>query len=136
MVDVHTPEQRSRNMAAIKSRNTKPELIVRKIAHSLGYRFRLHRKDISGKPDLVFPRLKKVIFVHGCYWHMHNCKYGSVIPKTNAAFWKNKRESNVARDLRNMQSVEKFGWEPLVVWECQTRQIIQLSKTLSSFLDM
>ena len=84
-------------MAAIKGRNTKPELAVRRLVHAMGYRFRLHRKDLPGKPDLVLPRLGKVIFVHGCFWHMHSCRYGQVTPKTNAEFWQAKRDGNRAQ---------------------------------------
>ncbi|MGW8289213.1 MAG: very short patch repair endonuclease [Candidatus Bathyarchaeia archaeon] len=134
MADVHTPEQRSRNMTAIRSKNTKPELIVRKVAHSLGFRYRLHRKDLPGKPDLVFPRRKKVIFVNGCYWHLHTCKYGKVQPQTNANFWQMKRESNVARDKKNTTSLKRIGWEVLTIWECETKDILNLKEKLNSFL--
>src|SRR5688572_12051601 len=98
MSDVHTPEQRSRNMSAIQSKDTKPEMIVRRLLHTNGYRYRLHDKRLPGRPDLVFPSRKKVIFVHGCYWHMHDCKYGRVKPKSNSEFWSAKRNSNVSRD--------------------------------------
>ena len=134
MTDVHTPEQRSRNMAAIRSNNTKPEMIVRKVAHSLGFRFRLHRKNLPGKPDLVFPRSRKVILVHGCYWHMHNCKYGKVKPKTNTDFWQAKRESNVKRDRKVLRQLKKLGWMYLVIWECQIKNVAQLKETVSAFL--
>jgi DNA mismatch endonuclease (patch repair protein) len=87
MPDVHTPEQRSFNMSRIKNRNTRPEMKVRSLVHRMGYRFRLHRKDLPGKPDLVFPSRHKVLFVHGCFFHMHDCPYGRVVPKTNAEFW-------------------------------------------------
>ena len=86
MVDVHTPEQRSFNMSRIRGRDTKPEMIVRSIVHQMGYRFRLHRKDLPGKPDLVLPGRRKIIFVHGCFWHMHRCRYGRVVPRTNTDF--------------------------------------------------
>jgi DNA mismatch endonuclease (patch repair protein) len=92
-------------MAAIKSKNTKPEMLIRSLIHSMGYRYRLHRKDLPGKPDLVFPKFGKIILVHGCYWHMHNCRYGRVVPKTNAKFWKAKRESNKERDKKNRREV-------------------------------
>src|SRR4051812_45554623 len=100
MADVHTPEQRSRNMANIRGAHTRPEMKVRSLLHRMGFRFRLHVKKLSGRPDLVFPRLRKVIFVHGCFWHMHRCKYGRVKPMTNAHFWETKRQSNVLRDKR------------------------------------
>lgn len=134
MVDVLTPEQRHRNMAAIKSKDTKPELIVRRLVHSLGYRYCLHRKDLPGKPDLVLPRHGKVIFVHGCYWHMHSCKYGRVQPKTNAMFWQKKRQSNVDRDKRDVRKLRRLGWKPLVVWECQTRDLSKLRSRIERFL--
>lgn len=134
MSDVHTKEQRSRNMAAIRSKNTKPEMIVRKIAHSLGFRYRLHRRDLPGKPDLVFPRSKKIIFVHGCFWHMHSCQYGNVIPKTNTAFWRRKRTSNVERDRRNKLDLKKLGWQILVIWECQTKNVTSLQTRIHDFL--
>lgn len=134
MVDVLTPEQRHRNMAAIKSKDTKPELIVRRLVHGLGYRFRLHRKDLPGKPDLVLPRHGKVIFVHGCYWHMHSCKYGRVKPKTNAKFWQKKRQSNVDRDKKDVRKLRRLGWKPLVVWECQTRDLSKLQSRIERFL--
>src|SRR5688500_201263 len=119
-MDVHTPEQRSRNMAAIRGKDTKPEMVVRRVAHRLGFRYRLHRRDLPGAPDLVFPRLRKIINVHGCYWHMHACPYGRVVAKTNAEFWRNKRRGNVVRDRRNERELRRLGWEVLTLWECET----------------
>ena len=121
MADVHTSRQRSYNMSRIRSRDTKPEMIVRSLVHQMGFRFRLHRRDLAGKPDLVLPRHHKVIFVHGCFWHMHQCRYGRVTPKTNAEFWQTKRTQNVVRDRRNLRSLRRDGWQVLVVWECWTR---------------
>ena len=135
MADVHTPAQRSFNMSRIKNRNTKPEKIVRSIAYNLGYRYRLHRKDLPGKPDLVFSGRRKVIFVHGCFFHMHACRYGSVIPKTNAEFWAKKRLSNVERDKRNITELENNGWQVLTIWECQTKKPSELPELLKKFLD-
>jgi len=135
MTDVHTPEQRSRNMAAIRSKNTKPEMIVRRLIHSMGFRYRLHRKDLPGKPDLVFPKRHKVIFVHGCYWHMHNCRYGKVRPKTNEDFWAKKRESNKKRDIKNRKELKAMGWEALILWECQIRNPDRLRLKIRTFLD-
>ena len=132
--DVHTSEQRSRNMSAIRSKDTKPELIVRRMVHRLGFRFRLHRRDLPGSPDLVFPRLKKIIFVHGCYWHMHRCRLGRVTPKTNAKFWRSKRTGNVERDRRNIAALRASGWSVLIVWECQTRTVVSLSASIGHFL--
>jgi len=122
MADVHTPAQRSYNMSRIQGRDTKPERIVRSIVHQMGCRFRLHRKDLPGKPDLVLPGRNKIIFVHGCFWHMHRCRYGRVTPKTNAEFWQAKREATVERDRRNRRDLRAEGWEVLTVWECWTKK--------------
>jgi len=137
MTDVLTPEQRRKCMASIKGRDTKPEMIVRKKVHALGFRYSLHRNDLPGKPDLVFSRFKKVIFVHGCFWHKHRCRYGRVKPKTNAAFWSSKRESNRLRDLKKRKILKKIGWGTLIVWECWTkdrRKLGQLDDKLKLFL--
>ena len=116
-------DQRSRNMAAIKSKNTKPEIAVRKMLHALGYRFRLHRKDLPGSPDIVLPKYKTVIFVHGCFWHRHeNCKYAST-PKTRKEFWENKFKSNVKRDEEIQQKIKKIDWRSIIIWECETKNI-------------
>jgi len=122
MADVHTPEKRSRNMAAIKATNTKPEMFVRRLVHRMGFRFRLHRKDLPGKPDLVFPRLGKIILVHGCFWHLHDCPNGQVKPDQNSDFWQKKRSLNAERDKRNLQTLRRAGWKVLVVWECQLKK--------------
>jgi DNA mismatch endonuclease, patch repair protein len=122
MTDVLTPEQRHRNMSRIRSGDTRPELAVRSMVHRLGYRFRLHVPDLPGRPDLVLPRHSKVIFVHGCYWHMHRCRYGSVVPKTNRVFWQRKRKGNVQRDRRQIAVLRRRGWKVLVIWECWTRK--------------
>lgn len=121
MADVHTPEQRSRNMAAIKGGDTKPEMRVRSVLHALGYRFRLHRKDLPGKPDIALPKYRTVIFVHGCFWHCHDCRYGSVVPAKNAEFWAAKRAGNVARDAKQKAALEADGWKVITLWECETR---------------
>jgi DNA mismatch endonuclease (patch repair protein) len=134
MTDVHTPEQRSRNMSAIRGADTKPERIVRSLAHAMGYRFRLHRRDLPGKPDLVFPARHKVILVHGCFWHVHDCPHGRVKPATNAGFWANKRSGNAARDQRNLKALETAGWSVLVIWECETRSPEPLERKLREFL--
>lgn len=134
MTDVHTPAQRSFNMSRIRNRNTRPEMVVRSLVHRMGYRYRLHRKDLPGKPDLVFPSRRKIIFVHGCFFHMHDCRYGNVTPKQNAEFWRVKRLSNVKRDRLNVAALEQAGWKVLVVWECQTRTPEQLGPMLRNFL--
>jgi len=135
MVDVHTPEQRSRNMSAIRGRNTKPELVVRSLVHRMGFRYRLHRKDLPGKPDLVFPALRRVVFVHGCFWHMHDCPYGRVRPATRAEFWSEKRGGNVERDRRHAADLIEAGWRALVIWECETRDPQMLAARLREFLE-
>lgn len=134
MTDVLTPAQRSFNMSRIRSRNTRPEMIVRSIVHRLGYRFRLHKRDLPGKPDIVLVRHRKIIEVHGCFFHMHDCRYGSVVPATNANFWKQKRLSNVQRDEQNFRALTSSGWDVLVVWECETKQLKKLEKTIDRFV--
>lgn len=121
-------------MSAIRGKDTKPEMIVRRIAHRLGFRFRLHRRHLPGVPDLVFPRLRRIINVHGCYWHMHTCRWGCVTPKTNAEFWQTKRKGNVERDKRNLRELARLGWKVLTVWECETRDTERLTARLQRFL--
>ena len=114
-------EQRSRNMSAIKSKNTKPEITVRKLLHSMGYRFRLHKKDLPGSPDIVLPKYKTVIFVHGCFWHRHqNCKYASN-PKTRREFWEKKFKENIERDKKTQEKLKNLGWKTNIVWECEVK---------------
>lgn len=134
MSDVLTPEQRRRCMAAIRSKDTKPELIVRSIAHGLGYRFRLQRRDLPGRPDLVFTGRRKVVFVHGCFWHQHpGCRFATR-PTTRAAFWAAKLDGNRERDARVQQQLEQLGWAVLVVWECETRKPEAVGARLAAFL--
>lgn len=134
MTDVLTPEQRKYNMSRIRYKDTRPEMIVRSIVHRTGFRYKLHNSSLPGKPDLVLTRHKKIIFVHGCFWHMHKCKYGRVKPRTNAEFWENKRLGNVKRDRKNIQELKKDGWQVLIVWECWTKNLPLLAKKLSAFL--
>ena len=116
-----TSEARSRNMAAIKSKNTKPEIEVRKILHEMGYRFRLHRKDLPGNPDIVLPKYKTAIFVNGCFWHQHeDCKYAR-LPKTKTDFWKKKLEGNKQRDKVKQSQLNELGWKIINVWECEIK---------------
>ena len=123
-------EQRSRNMSAIKSKNTKPEIKVRKVLHSMGYRFRLHSKDLPGSPDIVLPKYKTVIFVHGCFWHRHeNCKYASN-PKTRKEFWESKFKANVKRDLEIQEKIKILDWRSVVIWECETKNIENLREKI------
>ena len=133
-MDVLTPEQRHRNMASIKGWDTKPEKFIRSVVHGLGYRFRLHNNKLAGKPDIVLKSGRKVIFVHGCFWHMHRCRFGKVKPKTNAEFWEIKRTENRDRDKRVARILKKDEWQILTVWECQTRTPDKLKKTLTQFL--
>ncbi|MBN1911438.1 MAG: DNA mismatch endonuclease Vsr [Pirellulales bacterium] len=119
MGDTVSQSERSRIMAAVKSRDTSPELLVRKLAHSLGYRYRLHVRSLPGTPDLVFPRLRKIINVNGCFWHMHSCGRCR-IPSSRRDYWIAKMERNAARDRRTTRALRKDGWRVLVIWECQT----------------
>ena len=122
MADVVDKETRSRMMAGIRGRDTKPEITVRKFLHKSGFRFRLSPADIVGKPDIVLPRYKTVILVHGCYWHRHpGCRFATM-PKTNTAFWKNKFDSNVLRDDFVRKQLKKIGWKVFVIWECQVNE--------------
>ena len=133
-MDVVDNARRSVMMAGIRSKNTQPELRVRQIAHALGYRYRLHRRDLPGSPDLVFPRLKKVIFVHGCYWHRHaGCRY-AYEPKTNANFWADKFRKNQERDKRALTDLMSQGWDALIVWECETRDPEQVQARIAAHL--
>lgn len=135
MADVLSPEQRRRNMSRIRGRDTEPEKIVRSMLHRMGYRFRLHRRDLPGRPDIVLPRLRSVIFVHGCFWHRHpGCRY-TTTPKTRAEFWQKKFDENVTRDRRNVAALQKSGWRVLCVWECETRDLEALEHQLQSFLE-
>jgi len=121
-------------MAKVPNRNTKPEILVRSLLHRLGYRFRLHRKDLPGKPDIVLPSRKAAIMVHGCFWHQHpGCKKASV-PETRKEFWEVKLLRNVARDVENLAALEERGWKVLTVWECATKDTVGLSRTLREFL--
>jgi DNA mismatch endonuclease (patch repair protein) len=123
-------EQRSRNMSAIKSKNTKPEIAVRKVLHSMGYRFRLHGKDLPGSPDIVLPKYKTVIFVHGCFWHRHeNCKYAST-PKIRQEFWNKKFKKNIERDLEIQENIKNIEWRSVVIWECETKNIDNLKEKI------
>jgi len=129
-----TSELRSRIMRAVKSGDTAPELIVRSLAHRMGYRFRLHRKDLPGKPDLVFPKLRKAIFVHGCFWHGHDCARGARVPKNNREYWTKKIDRNQERDKAARQALAKSGWQVAVFWECALRKDSDVRALLRKFL--
>jgi DNA mismatch endonuclease, patch repair protein len=134
-MDKLTPERRSANMRAIRSKGMKPELIVRRIVHSLGFRFRLHRKDLPGKPDLAFIGRKKAIFVHGCFWHQHaGCREGRP-PGTNQNYWGPKLKRNAERDRASIDALTNRGWRSLVLWECELRDVDALRGKLLAFLD-
>lgn len=117
MTDVLTPEQRRKCMSSVQRKDTSPELVLRSIIHKSGLRYRLHRKNLPGTPDIVFPRFKAVLFVHGCYWHSHGC-YKSTVPKSRQEFWKKKFDANKERDVRNVEALLKLGWRVMTVWEC------------------
>jgi DNA mismatch endonuclease (patch repair protein) len=136
MADKISAERRSRNMAAIRSGDTKPELAVRRMIHALGYRYRLHAKELPGKPDIVFRPKSKAIFVHGCFWH--GCERAGCLdarkPKSNTGYWFDKLARNKARDARHLAELEAAGWETLVVWDCEIRDRPALEKRLKRFL--
>jgi DNA mismatch endonuclease (patch repair protein) len=134
-MDIVSRETRSHMMGRIRGKDTKPELVIRTAAHSLGYRFRLHRKDLPGSPDLVFPSRSTVIFVHGCYWHRHKgCRY-CYVPKSNIQFWEQKFRNNVARDERVQAELEQLGWRVVIIWECEAVDDIILRSKLKESLD-
>ncbi len=136
MTDKISKTRRSANMAAIRSKDTTPELIVRRIVHALGYRYRLHRRDLPGKPDLVFGPRRKVIFVHGCFWHMHpkaNCRDARP-PKSNTGYWTPKLARNIARDKQRATKLRRAGWRVLVIWECETKDTAKLASRVTKFL--
>jgi DNA mismatch endonuclease (patch repair protein) len=134
VVDRISPERRSQNMSLIKSRDTKPEIQVRSLIHRLGYRFRIHRDDLPGTPDIVLPRYRLAVFVHGCFWHRHqNCKY-AYCPKSRIEFWNRKFVANVQRDTIAAKKLKKLGWRVVVIWECQLKSPNRLKTRLSKFL--
>lgn len=130
MNDILTKEQRQYCMSRIQGRDTKPEMAVRKLVFAMGYRYRLHVKKLPGKPDLVFPGRRKVIFVHGCFWHRHRCKYGKPVPQTRRTFWEEKLEKNKERDAKNVGKLRTMGWSVLVIWECETRDRAHIGKLI------
>jgi len=135
MADTLSAGHRSWNMSRIRSRNTSPELIVRRVLADLGYRYRLHKSDLPGKPDIVLTKRRTVIFVHGCFWHQHRgCIYCSR-PKTNTKYWQPKLLANVRRDRRNRSRLRRLGWKPIVIWECQTQSPARLFDRLIRKLD-
>lgn len=134
MADILTPVERSRHMAKVRRTNTKPEMNVRRAAHRLGYRFRLHRRDLPGTPDLVFPRFRKIIMVNGCFWHQHDgCKHAR-LPKSRLEYWSPKLARNKDRDAEVLRELDRLGWEVMTVWECQARSLKAVSPILQAFL--
>ncbi len=127
-------EARSAIMRAVKSRDTTPEMIVRRAVYAMGKRYRLRRDDLPGKPDLTFPRLRKIIFVHGCFWHGHDCKRGDRPPKDNAEYWLKKISRNKERDAKSQAALRSMGWDVLVIWECELKDLAALSDKLKGFL--
>lgn len=136
MADTLTQFARSERMSRIKGKNTKPEMTVRKLVHSLGYRYRLHARDVPGKPDIVFSKRRKVVFVHGCFWHRHvdsSCSLAR-LPKTRLDFWLPKLERNVERDEETARALVELGWNSLIVWECELRDMVAVKRKVVGFL--
>jgi DNA mismatch endonuclease (patch repair protein) len=134
MTDTRTKQQRRRIMQAVKTKDTGPEIIVRRALHREGYRYSLHQSDLPGKPDIVFPRKKKAIFVHGCFWHGHNCKKGKA-PKSRLDYWGPKLKANRQRDARRLAELKALGWQVLTVWQCETIDIKALMPKLIAFVN-
>ena len=133
MTDTRTPEQRRRIMQSVKTKNTGPEMAIRKALSAAGYRYRLHHRDLPGSPDIVFPGKKKAIFVHGCFWHGHDCSKGKA-SKSRQEYWGPKLTANKARDERNLAALEELGWQVAVVWQCEIRDMDNLTVRLGAFL--
>lgn len=130
-MDIISEEKRSWNMSRIRGKNTKPEIIVRSMLHKMGYRFRIHRKDLPGKPDIVLPKYNTVIFVHGCFWHRHKgCKY-AYTPKTRVKFWEDKFAGTVKRDKQHLVQLKQNGWKVFIIWECETKDMDRLKKIIN-----
>lgn len=133
MTDIYTAEERSKIMGLVQRSNTKPEIYVRKVLHASGYRFRLHRKDLPGCPDIVLPRYRVAVFVHGCFWHGHSCKRGKR-PATNIEFWTKKLDANIERDKTNKKLLERAGWDVFIIWQCNLKKDTEkFLKHLSTF---
>jgi len=134
-MDTLSAKERSARMALVHSKNTKPEIAVRRLVHSLGFRYRLHSKRLPGKPDMVFPSRQKIIFVHGCFWHRHKGCPNTRLPKSRLDFWKPKLEANQARDKKNQLKLKKLGWKILVVWECEIKKSTKLTQKVLHFME-
>ena len=134
-MDPLTPAERSARMALVRAKDTKPELLVRRLVHGMGYRYRLHRRDLPGTPDLVFPGRGKVIFIHGCFWHRHARCALARLPKSRGDFWLPKLTANAERDARNVRALRRLGWSVLTIWECQLGDTAKLANRIRRFLD-
>lgn len=135
MTDTISKEHRSWNMSRIKGKNTKPEVTVRSLLHKMGYRFRLNRKDLPGKPDIVLPKYNTVIFIHGCFWHQHKNCSRSNIPKTNDKYWIPKLEKNILRDKQVIKNLRKLNWNVFVLWECEIKNIKKIKREINRILN-
>lgn len=136
-MDTLTPTQRSQRMSLVRSSDTRPEMVVRRLVHSMGGRYRLHDRRLPGCPDLVFPGSRKIIFIHGCFWHQHSCRMGNRMPKSRVAFWRDKLQGNKRRDAQQRARLRNLGWRVLVVWECQLqpKKLPALAARLRRFLE-
>ena len=134
MVDTISPEYRSEIMGRVRAKDTKPEMVVRRMLHAAGYRYRLHARDLPGKPDLVFPARRKVVFINGCFWHRHRDCALARLPKSRTEFWTNKLERNRERDEKNVAALREQGWEVLTVWECEVRDLATVMPRVVAFL--
>lgn len=135
LMDTLTPSERSKRMSLVRGKDTKPEMLVRRIVHGMGFRYRLHARNLPGSPDLVFRGRRKVIFVHGCFWHRHGTCENTRWPKSRLSFWRPKLEQNHRRDETNKRRLRRLGWKVLVVWECQLSKLPQLTSRLRAFLE-
>lgn len=135
MADIYAAQKRSDVMRRVRSRDSKAELVVRRVIHGMGYRYRLHRKDLPGHPDLAFIAMRKAIFVHGCFWHGHTCRAGKNRPKSNTEYWQRKLERNMDRDVEDQSKLVEMGWRVLIVWECELRDKARLRKRVVDFLE-
>jgi len=134
MVDNLSREQRKKTMSLVRDKDTKPEMTVRKLVHSIGYRYRLHRKNLPGCPDLVFPSRNKVIFVHGCFWHGHDCRGGRNRPSSNESYWTKKLKRNIQRDAENLRKLKELDWNSMIIWECEIKNREVITRKIHRFL--
>lgn len=134
-MDTLSPQERSARMALVRAKDTKPEMQVRRLVHGLGYRYRLHRRELPGTPDMVFPGRGKVIFIHGCFWHRHGSCALARLPKARGDFWLSKLAANAKRDTRNTHALRRLGWGVLTIWECQLRDMARVANRIRRFLD-